>query len=99
MTAAMETLTANGASKAYPEVWTKISQYLPPRNPQYDFWWQLTGRHLAVMLDSAGYPMERQYEALMFHYNWAVPYMGPAPGSNGVIPGKWKSLLQADGTP
>ena len=25
--------------------------------------------------------------------------MGPAPGADGIIPGKWKSLLQADGTP
>ncbi|KAK7937316.1 uncharacterized protein PG986_014184 [Apiospora aurea] len=99
MTADTKLSASNGASKAYPEAWTKIAQYLPPRNPQYDFWWQLTGRHLAVMLDSAGYPVERQYEALMFHYNWAIPYMGPAPGPNGVIPGKWKSLLQADGTP
>ncbi|KAK8076003.1 hypothetical protein PG994_003275 [Apiospora phragmitis] len=99
MAADNQTSGSNGSVKSYPEAWTKISQYLLPRNPEYNFWWQLTGRHLAVLLDAAGYPIERQYEALMFHYNWAIPYMGPAPGANGVIPGKWKSLLQADGTP
>ena len=52
--------------------WSTIQQYLPPRNADYDFWWQLTGRHLALLLEKAGYATERQYEALMFHYHWSV---------------------------
>jgi hypothetical protein len=52
--------------------WTALNQYLPPRSADYDFWWQLTGRHVALQVEAAGYPIEKQYEALLFHYHWAV---------------------------
>lgn len=52
--------------------WKALSQYLPTRNPDSDFWWQLTGRQLAAILEAAGYPIEKQYEALLFHYLWTV---------------------------
>jgi hypothetical protein len=61
--------------------WSTIQQYLPPRNADYDFWWQLTGRHLALLLEKAGYAIERQYEALMFHYHWSVGECGNSPMS------------------
>ena len=54
------------------EAWRTITQYLPPRNPDYDYWWQVTGRHLAILVDAAEYSVGAQYEALMFHYHWTV---------------------------
>jgi len=47
-------------------------QLLPSRNHDQDFWWKVTGRQLAVLLEAAGYPIERQYNTLLFHYHWAV---------------------------
>ncbi|KAL4867064.1 hypothetical protein BDV12DRAFT_210075 [Aspergillus spectabilis] len=88
-------LSEGGLSTA---AWKVLSQTLPPRNPDADAWWQLTGRHLAVLLDAAAYPIERQYECLLYHYHYATPYIGPAPGESGFTP-KWKSKLQLDGTP
>ncbi|KAJ8120863.1 hypothetical protein O1611_g10255 [Lasiodiplodia mahajangana] len=81
------------------QIWKTLVQCLPPRTGDCDFWWMLTGRHLAVMLEEAGASVGQQYIALTFHYNWVVPLMGPKPGVDGVIPGRWKSLIQADGTP
>ncbi|KAF7514145.1 hypothetical protein GJ744_004470 [Endocarpon pusillum] len=80
------------------EAWRALSQCLPTRDPDSDYWWRLTGRHLAAIVEAAGYPMVKQYEALLFHYHWTVPYMGEAPRSDGV-PVKWKSILALDGTP
>jgi len=54
------------------QAWRAVSQYLPTRNPDSDCWWRLTGRHLAAIVEAAGYPIEKQYEALLFHYHWAV---------------------------
>ena len=55
--------------------WETLAQYLPARSPDTDYWWQLTGRHLAVLAEAAGYPIDKQYEVLLFHYHWAVSSM------------------------
>ncbi|KAL5340580.1 aromatic prenyltransferase [Aspergillus crustosus] len=78
--------------------WKVLSQTLPSRAPDADAWWQLTGRHLAVLLDAAAYPIERQYECLLYHYHYATPYLGSAP-KDSASTSKWKSILQLDGTP
>nr|A0A5B8YWJ9.1 RecName: Full=Prenyltransferase GME11375; AltName: Full=Dibenzodioxocinones biosynthesis cluster protein GME11375 [Pestalotiopsis microspora]QED41506.1 aromatic prenyltransferase [Pestalotiopsis microspora] len=80
------------------EAWQTLSTYLPPVTADRDYWWQLTGRHVAALVEAAGYPIEKQYEALIFHYHWTVPYMGPAPKADGT-PATWKSLLGLDGSP
>lgn len=54
------------------EAWGALSQYLPTRDPNSDYWWGLTGRQLATLVEAAGYPIEKQYEALLFHYHWTV---------------------------
>jgi hypothetical protein len=54
------------------QVWTSLKQWLPARNPDSDYWWDLTGAHLATMLDAAGYTVQKQYDALLFHYHWIV---------------------------
>lgn len=54
------------------KTWDTLTQLLPSRNHDQDFWWKVTGRQLAVLLEAAGYPIERQYNTLLFHYHWAV---------------------------
>ncbi|KAI1124398.1 dimethylallyl tryptophan synthase GliD1 [Nemania abortiva] len=84
------------AAKA-PNMWSSLSQWLPSRDSDSDYWWKLTGEHLAIMLEAAGYSVERQYNALLFHYHWIVPYMGPKPAADGSL--KWQSLLGVEGSP
>ncbi|KAI1824890.1 dimethylallyl tryptophan synthase GliD1 [Xylaria intraflava] len=78
-------------------LWASLSQWLPARDADSDYWWKLTGEHLANMLEAAGYTTERQYSAMLFHYHWIVPYMGPRPAADGSL--KWKSLLGVEGSP
>ena len=54
------------------KAWKALSQCLPTLDPDSKYWWQLTGRHLATLVDAAGYPIEKQYEALLMHYHWTV---------------------------
>lgn len=61
--------TKNGQST---QAWRALSQYLPARDTDSDYWWGLTGRHLAAIVEAAGYSIEKQYEALLFHYHWTV---------------------------
>ncbi|KAI1503388.1 dimethylallyl tryptophan synthase GliD1, partial [Biscogniauxia marginata] len=78
-------------------VWQSLNKCLPPQEPDIDFWWQLTGYHLANMVKEADYSIERQFETLLFHYHWIVPRLGPAPGPDGRA--KWRSLVGIDGSP
>ncbi|KAI1113186.1 dimethylallyl tryptophan synthase GliD1 [Nemania sp. NC0429] len=79
-------------------VWESVSKWLPSVSPSRDFWWRLTGPHLAALVSMAGYTTEQQYEALLFYYHWIVPYMGSAPGLDGKL--QWKTIpLSDDGTP
>ncbi|EED13315.1 cytochrome P450, putative [Talaromyces stipitatus ATCC 10500] len=88
-------------SKLQLKAWKTLSKYLHGSNEDQEYWWKLTGRHVASLLEAAEYPLEKQYECLFFHYRWTcfskVPDMGPAPGSDG-LPTKWKSLLSLDST-
>ncbi|KAF9248073.1 hypothetical protein DTO013E5_4965 [Penicillium roqueforti] len=79
------------------KAWATLSPWLPSRGPDADYWWRLTGQHLSNMVEAAGYSTDQQYVALLFHYHWIVPYMGPAPGPDGNL--KWKSLLGVEGSP
>ncbi|KAJ6180053.1 hypothetical protein N7519_010514 [Penicillium mononematosum] len=81
------------------KVWTSlVKKSLPqPENKDVEFWWNLTGYHLAVMIDAAGYSIEKQYEVLLFHYHWIVPRLGPAPKPDGTP--AFKSLVAYDGSP
>ena len=53
-------------------VFKTLSQWEPSRGLDHEYWWQTTGRRLAVMLKEAGYSVNRQYEVLLFHYHWIV---------------------------
>lgn len=74
-----------------------LSRWLPARNADCDYWWQLTGPQLEIMLSEAGYSVKEQYEAMLFHYYAVVPGLGPRPPPSGKP--RWKSVFAADGTP
>ncbi|CAG8953711.1 hypothetical protein HYFRA_00006600 [Hymenoscyphus fraxineus] len=76
--------------------WEMLLTLLPARDADSDYWWGLTGHQLSFMLDSAGYSLAKQYEALLFHYHWATPNMGQAPSSGEL---KWRSLITVEGGP
>ncbi|KAI1169931.1 aromatic prenyltransferase [Nemania sp. FL0916] len=80
-----------------PKVWESLRNCLSPGDPDTQFWWQLTGYHLAHMINAAGYPIERQYEILLFHYHWIIPRLGPAPDIYGYP--QWTSLMAHEGSP
>ncbi|KAH6658481.1 dimethylallyl tryptophan synthase GliD1 [Truncatella angustata] len=75
-----------------------LSGCLPRRDKDNDQWWNLTGKHLAILLEAAEYSLERQYAALLFHYHWTIPYMGEAPPLNHTTPSKGKASLALDGS-
>ncbi|KAL4783567.1 aromatic prenyltransferase [Aspergillus varians] len=78
-------------------VWEVISRWLPSRNSDSDYWWNITGPQMAAMCEEAGYTRERQYENLLIHYHWTVPYMGPKPAADGSL--EWKCLITSHGIP
>ena len=55
-------------------VWNSLVKKCLPQsdNKDIEFWWKLTGYHIAVMIEAAGYSIEKQYEVLLFHYHWIV---------------------------
>lgn len=59
-------------SKLQLQAWKTLSKYLPGSNEDQEYWWKLTGRHVASLLEAAEYPLEKQYECLLFHYRWTV---------------------------
>lgn len=56
-------------------VWESVSKWLPSVSPSRDYWWRLTGPHLATLVSMAGYTTEKQYEALLFYYHWIVSWL------------------------
>lgn len=64
--------SSSSSSPATTKVWDRVTQYLPSRNYDSDFWWKYSGLHLAIMLDEANYTPEKQLEALIFFYHWGV---------------------------
>ena len=74
-------------------LWTMTTRWLPSRNADFDYWSQLTGRHMATLFSEAGYSLHELYEAMVFYYHIIGPRLPPH-GSP-----KWKCLLTVDGTP
>lgn len=62
------------SSKNTAQAWRTLNQYLPSRNADTDFWWKYSGHRLAVLLEEAEYPIDKQTEALVFFYHWAVSH-------------------------
>jgi hypothetical protein len=62
----------NGTTHTQRKPFKVLSQYLPTSNSDHEYWWRLTGKHVAALLEAAGYPIEEQYAALLFHFHWTV---------------------------
>ncbi|KKK26826.1 hypothetical protein ARAM_006611 [Aspergillus rambellii] len=56
--ATLHSISPDGTHSTH--AWKVLSRLLPSRDLDTDIWWQLTGRQLAVLLDAAAYPIERQ---------------------------------------
>jgi len=69
---AAKAIAAGGSNYNTTQAWRTLSQYLPDRDPDSDFWWKFSGPRLALMLEHAGYSAEKQLEALVFFYHWTV---------------------------
>jgi hypothetical protein len=71
-------LDVNSAAVAKPTergvtpVWAALKRWLPQQESDLQYWWDLTGQHLATMLEAGGYSVEEQYNALLFHNHWIV---------------------------
>ncbi|KAM4065015.1 tryptophan dimethylallyltransferase domain-containing protein [Hirsutella rhossiliensis] len=74
-----------------PKAWAALQPLMPPLHTDSDYWWKLSGPCLATLMEAAGYSAEKQFEALVFHYHWIIPYMGPAPSVDGKL--KWPSMF------
>ncbi|GFF43086.1 7-dimethylallyltryptophan synthase [Aspergillus udagawae] len=75
---------SRGASPGHGEplpMFDALCRSLPVGTADEQFWWKLTGRHLARMMLEAGYPEHRQVECLLFHRFKIVPTFGPQPTS------------------
>ncbi|KAI1325880.1 dimethylallyl tryptophan synthase GliD1 [Xylariaceae sp. FL0255] len=90
---AQETVTKKNQSS----VWEAVSRWLPLNSPDLEYWWKLTGPHVSHMMEAAGHSVEAQYNALLFHYAYIIPYLGHAPKRDGRL--KWNSLLGNKGSP
>ncbi|KAK1674048.1 hypothetical protein BDP55DRAFT_668907 [Colletotrichum godetiae] len=52
-------------------VWQSLKKCLPPAgNKDIEFWWSLTGYHLAVMIDAAGYTTQLLLLLLLYLTPW-----------------------------
>ncbi|KAI9716366.1 MAG: hypothetical protein M1812_005433 [Candelaria pacifica] len=90
-------LVVPSSKRTSTKVWESLQPLLPSRGADCDYWWDFTGLHLAYLIDAAGYSIERQYEALLFHYHRVVPYLGPAPASDGTF--LWQTVNTIQGPP
>ncbi|KAL4953395.1 aromatic prenyltransferase [Aspergillus filifer] len=88
---------ANGSGGSRFNALKVISKLEPSRGVSHEHWWKLTGPQLALMLEEADYPVEKQFETLLFYYHWIVPYLGPKPEVDGKF--KWRSLVSDIGIP
>ncbi|EQL00021.1 dimethylallyl tryptophan synthase GliD1 [Ophiocordyceps sinensis CO18] len=83
----------NQATHEPPKAWAALSKWLPSHNTEIDYWWKVTGTPLAMMMDAAGYSLEGQYDALLSHYHWTIPYLGCAPRPD--VNRQWSSIFGA----
>jgi DMATS type aromatic prenyltransferase len=60
-----------------------VSRILPARDEDKDFWWAVTSKSFAQMLQEAEYPVHLQWEYLLFHYYAVVPSLGARPSPSG----------------
>ncbi|KAF4415038.1 prenyltransferase [Fusarium acutatum] len=82
-----------------PSAWSIASQWLDP-GAQSAPWWKLIGPQLCLLAQEARYPLEKQFEIILFLYAKVLPRVGPLnKGGKLNSPSRYTSLLTDDGTP
>ncbi|GJJ14770.1 hypothetical protein Clacol_009038 [Clathrus columnatus] len=56
-----------------------LSKILKHQSYDFEFWWQTTAKIFAQIMRRSSYPLDRQYEYLLFYYFSLIPELGPAP--------------------
>lgn len=64
-----------------------VSKLEPSLGPSHTHWWKLTSPQLALMLEAADYPIEKQFETLLFYYHWVVSPES-SPGWHQALPNR-----------
>ncbi|KAK2037270.1 aromatic prenyltransferase [Colletotrichum somersetense] len=77
-------------------VFSSVSKWLPSRDEHSDYWWNMAGRDLSILLHNAGYSIRARYEILLFIYHQIAHRMGPSPLASN--PDRPDSGLSLDGT-
>lgn len=77
-------LSLNGSTDSDAQlcIYNAVSRFSPPGSDDEAFWWNLVGRHVAIMMYEAGYSIERQIQLLQFHRYRIIPLLGPRPMSS-----------------
>lgn len=78
--------------------WRWISTMFFLEQSDAQFWWQTTGRALALLLAHADYTAESQSRHLIIFAFLVAPELGPAPDQRLQEP-RWKSFMTDDNTP
>ncbi|KAF5630182.1 dimethylallyl tryptophan synthase [Fusarium sp. NRRL 25303] len=82
-----------------PSAWSIASQWLDP-GAQSAPWWKLIGSQLCLLAQEARYPIQRQFEIILFLYDKVLPRVGPLnKGGKLNSASRSTSLLTDDGTP
>lgn len=48
-------------------LWIMTTRWLPSRNADLDYWWQLIGPHMATLFSEPGYSLHETYDAMVFY--------------------------------
>ncbi|RBA15964.1 hypothetical protein FPRO05_12185 [Fusarium proliferatum] len=82
-----------------PSAWSVASQWLDP-GAQSAPWWTLIGSQLCLLAQEARYPVQKQFEIILFFYGKVLPRIGPLnKGGELNSASRYTSLLTDDGTP
>ena len=72
-------------------MWDLVTSSVSHVGRDAHFWWTSTGIPFATLLHKAGYPIEAQFQHLLFYYTRIAPELGPAPVKGASLP--WKSFM------
>ncbi|KAL4984565.1 tryptophan dimethylallyltransferase-domain-containing protein [Aspergillus falconensis] len=77
-----------------------VSKLEPSRGPSHAHWWKLTSPQLALMLEAAKYPINKQFETpLLLSLDRRSPISVPNPRQTADGNFKWRSLVSDVGIP
>ncbi|KAF5703466.1 hypothetical protein FGLOB1_9078 [Fusarium globosum] len=81
-----------------PSAWSTASQWLDP-GAQSAPWWKVIGPQLCLLAQEARYPMEKQFEIILFLFAKVLPRVGALKNGGKLnSPSRYTSLLTDDRT-